>query len=170
MTTRDVVVASLPIDVGIGVDEFSVEQGAEFFLQMTPNRRRQEGKSESAEDVARQLGGLPHALNQMAALVNARNSSLKEFGNMYTKYDQRLHKQRKGGAKYLGYQQFFELSFNNLGNDARACMGVLSFLAADMVPREVFITEKSEKLPKSLAFCEDELKYVILVTGFLDLT
>ncbi|KAL8658195.1 MAG: hypothetical protein Q9226_001193 [Calogaya cf. arnoldii] len=107
VTTRDVVVATLPMDTGLEVNEFGVDQGAGFLLQMTPNRRREDGEINSAEDVARQLGGLPLALNQMAALVNARS--------------------------------------------------VLSFLAADSVPLEVFTPEKPEKLPTSLAFCEDEL-------------
>ncbi|KAL8853088.1 MAG: hypothetical protein Q9221_002119 [Calogaya cf. arnoldii] len=174
VTTRDVVVATLPIDTGLEVNEFGVAQGAEFLLQMTPNRRRQDRETKSAEDVARQLGGLPLALNQMAALVNARNLSLKEFGDMYTKHDQRLHEQKKSGSKYLGYKYSLdtvcELSFDNLGDDARAWLGVLSFLAADSVPLEVFTWEKPENLPTSLAFCEDELRYVKPPLGVIRLT
>ena len=165
VTTRDVVVASLPIDIGLEVEEFGVDQAAGFLLQMTPNRRRRDRETESAKDIALQLGGLPLALNQMAAVINAQSPSLKEFDDMYNKHDQRLHKQSKSGSKYLGYKYsldtVWELSFEDLSNDARACLGIVSFLAADSVPLEVFTAEKPEKLPKSLAFCEDELRYVI---------
>ncbi|KAI4279470.1 MAG: hypothetical protein L6R38_005037 [Xanthoria sp. 2 TBL-2021] len=110
----------------------------------------------------------------MAALVNARNLSLQEFGDIYTKHDQRLHKQKKSGSKYLGYKYsldtIWELSFYSLGNEARACLGVLSFLAADSVPVEVFITEKPEKLPTALAFCEYKLRYVKRQLGVISLT
>ena len=174
VTTRDAVVASLPIETGLEVDEFGVDQGAEFLLSFTPNRRRQDGEREPAENIARQLGGLPLALNQMAALINGRNSSLKEFDDMYTKYEQRLHKQKKGGWRYLGYKHsldtVWELSYQNLGDDARACLGVLSFLAADSIPLEMFTAEKPERLPQSLAFCEDELRYAIPSSSALNLT
>jgi hypothetical protein len=70
---------------------------------MTPQRARADGELEAARGVTKQLGGLPLALNQMAALINARNYSIKDFGALYSKNEQRLHKQRKNGWKYIGY-------------------------------------------------------------------
>ncbi|KAM5361674.1 hypothetical protein ACJZ2D_012951 [Fusarium nematophilum] len=58
VTTRDVLVASLPIDWGLEVNEFDSDQGAEFLLHMAPNRRRVDGELEAAREVAKQLGGL----------------------------------------------------------------------------------------------------------------
>ncbi|KAI0115622.1 hypothetical protein GGR51DRAFT_503594 [Nemania sp. FL0031] len=161
VTTRDEIVATLPIDTGLEVNEFGVNEGAEFLLHMAPRRRRIDGEEDAARQVASELGGLPLAINQMAALINARNCTITEFGTMYAKYEHRLHKQRKNGWKYLGYEHgldtVWELSFENLGEEARACLGVLSFFAADLVPSEVFKTENPDELPESLRFCEDEL-------------
>jgi hypothetical protein len=119
VTTRDALVATLPIDDGLEVHEFNVEDGARFLLAMAHKRKRTSDEAEASQEVAKQLGGLPLALNQMAALINARNCSIREFQAMHAKYEQRLHKQRKSGWKYLGNQHsldtVWEMSFQNLG-------------------------------------------------------
>jgi len=154
-------VATLPIDEGLEVNEFNVDEGADFLLAMTQKRKRTSDEAGAAQEVAKQLGGLPLALNQMAALINARNCSIKEFQAMYAKHDQRLHKQRKSGWKYLGYQHsldtVWEISFANLGSEARACLGVLSLFSADSVPSEVFTPLEPKDLPELLSFCDDDL-------------
>jgi hypothetical protein len=159
VTTRDVLVATLPIDHGLEVNEFDAEEGAKFLLHMAPNRKRIDDELEASKEVAKLLGGLPLALNQMAALINARNCSIKEFQALYAKYDRQLHKQKKSGWKYLGYQHsintVWEISFKTLG----ACLAVLSFFSADSVPSEVFTPTEAGDLPSLLAFCEDELRY-----------
>ncbi|KAL3463576.1 P-loop containing nucleoside triphosphate hydrolase protein [Aspergillus heterothallicus] len=161
VTTRDVLVASLPIDRGIEVTEFDATEEAEFLLDMSTNRRRVDGEVEEAQKVANLLGGLPRALNQMAALISARNWSIRDFYNMYRKHEQHLHKQKKGGWKYLGYQHaldtVWEIAFTTLGDEARACLGVLSLLSADSIPSEVFTPAEYGDLPELLAFCENEL-------------
>ncbi|KAK2596204.1 hypothetical protein QQS21_006352 [Conoideocrella luteorostrata] len=162
VTTRDVLIATLPIDQGLEVNEFDNDEGAEFLLHLATKRRRVKGEFEAARQVASQLGGLPLALNQMAALINAKNYSIQEFGVMYSKHEKRFHRERKSGWKYLGYQHtlntVWEISFTNLGDDARACLGVLSFFSPDSVPSSVFKTENPGELPALLLFCEDELK------------
>ncbi len=130
MTTRDVLVATLPIDTGLEINEFGVDDGAEFLLHMATSRNRADGELEAARQVTNLLGGLPLALNQMAALINAKNCTVSEFHAMYLKYEERLHKEKKSGWKYLGYQHsldtVFEMSFERLGREARTCLGVLS--------------------------------------------
>ncbi|KAK6213364.1 putative pfs domain-containing protein [Colletotrichum tabaci] len=161
VTTRDVLIATLPIDQGVEVNEFDVDGGARFLLSMTPTRKRVEGEFDAAKQVTTLLGGLPLALNQMAALINAWHCSIGDFQARYLKHDLHLHKQKKSGWKYLGYQHsldtVFEMSFENLGVEARSCLGVLSFLSADSVPLEVFRPARPGGLPSSLSFCEDEL-------------
>lgn len=163
VTTRDAVIATLPIDLGLEVNEFEIDEGAEFMLFMSPKRRRMADEEAAAHRIADRLGGLPLALSQMAALINARSYTMAEFETMYDKYDQRLHKQ-KSGWKYLGYEYgldtVWEISFSTLGNEARACLGVLSFFAPDSIPAKVFEASDYTRLPSTLSFCEDELRYV----------
>ena len=161
-------VASLPIDTGFEVNEFDIKDGAKFILHMADKRKRTEDELEVARAVSEQLGGLPLALNQMAALINARAWSMKEFQTRYAKEEQRLHSQKKAGWKYLGYSHsldtVWEMSFSKelLQEDARACLGVLSFFSADSVPSEIFLPGDDEELPASLKFCEDEMRYLPL--------
>lgn len=170
MTSRDSLIASLRIDIGLEVNELTHEQYAEFLLQMASMRRRIDGELDASRQVAEALGGLPLALNQMAALINARNWSIAEFQEMYAKHKQEMHKQKKGGWKYLGYKHaldtVFEISFNTLGNDARVCLGVLSFYSADSVPDDVFTPAKVGRLPDLLSFCKDKLRCVIYLPDY----
>lgn len=162
VTTRDALVASLPIDRGLEVNEFDNADGARFLLHMATKRKRTEEEQEAAQKVATRLGGLPLALNQMSALIDARHYSINEFHAMYDKYDQELHKEKKSGWKYLGYHHaldtVWEISFESLGGNARACLGVLSFFSADQVPSEVFRAKKRGAAPPLLSFCEHDLR------------
>ncbi|KAI0898720.1 hypothetical protein F4806DRAFT_506706 [Annulohypoxylon nitens] len=161
VTTRDIVIATLPIETGLEVNEFDIYEGATFLLHMTPKRRRVDDETVSARQVSNELGGLPLALNQMAALVNARNYTIGEFYTIYMKHKHTLHNQKKDGWKYLGYQHsldtVWEISFTSLGAQARICLGVLSFFSADSIPSELFVTAEPHKLPEALSFCGDEL-------------
>ncbi|KAI1654754.1 hypothetical protein F4813DRAFT_194925 [Daldinia decipiens] len=161
VTTRDVLVASLPIDTGLEVNEFNNEEGAKFLLHVALSRQCVDGELEAARRVTELLGGLPLALNQMAAFINARGLSISDFYATYIKYDYQLHTQKKNGCKYLGYPHaldtVWEISFAILGNQARACLGVLSFLAADDVPADIFTAAQPDKLPGILSFCTDDL-------------
>ncbi|KAI1087828.1 hypothetical protein F5B19DRAFT_46663 [Rostrohypoxylon terebratum] len=161
VTTRDIVIATLPIDIGLEVNEFDIYEGATFLLHMTPKRRRVDEEIIPARQVSSDLGGLPLALNQMAALINARNYTIGEFYAIYMNHKHKLHKQKREGWKYLGYKHsldtVWEISFTNLGDQARACLGVLSFFSADSIPSELFTTTDSSRLPEALSFCGDEL-------------
>ena len=163
VTTRDVAVASRLAETCIEVEDFGIDGGASFLLQMTPARRREGGETQCAENLARPLGGLPLALIQMAALVNAKKYSFKELDDKLSKYNERTHKQEDSGSTFPGYERSLDtvwgLSFETLGNDGRACLGILSFLAADSIPLEVFTAEKPEELHNSLSFCGDERRY-----------
>ncbi|KAK1636214.1 hypothetical protein BDP81DRAFT_429256 [Colletotrichum phormii] len=66
---------------------------------MASSRKRIPGENEAAQQVSTLLGGLPLALNQMAALINSRSCSIEDFQAMYIKHEQRLHKQKKSGWK-----------------------------------------------------------------------
>ncbi|UPL02483.1 hypothetical protein LCI18_013417 [Fusarium solani-melongenae] len=146
VTTRDVLVATLPIDTG------------------RERRARADGELEAAQGVTKQLGGLLLALNQMAALINARNYYIKDFGALYSKNEQRLHKQRKNGWKYIGYQHGLdtmqEIPFSNLRDGARAYLGVLSFFSPGSVLSEIFTAKEVGALPPLLSFYEDEFRWV----------
>ncbi|KAK7990146.1 hypothetical protein PG989_010461 [Apiospora arundinis] len=163
VTTRDVLVATLPIDRGLEVTEFENEEGANFLLHMATNRRKVGDELDSARKVAKYLGGLPLAINQMAALINARNYSIEAFSLMYEKHDQRLHSQKKNGFKYMGYNHaldtVWDLSFKNLQRDARSCLGILSLLSADSIPVEVFTTAQAGGRPDILSFCDDDIAF-----------
>jgi len=115
--------------------------------------------------VSLKLDGHALAINQMAALMNARKMSPTKFLRLYADNPLRVHRERKVGWKYIGYQHALDtvwnMSFEALDQDASLCLGILSWLAPDSIPRALFEHSKSVSLPKSLDFCQDEFRYFL---------
>jgi hypothetical protein len=99
----------------------------------------------------------------MAALMNARRISTTSFLNLYEKNPRRIHRERKTGWKYMGYQHaldtVWKFSFESLDKDASLLLGVLSWLSPDSIPFRMFQLSEDVKLPEALSFCQDEYRY-----------
>ncbi|KAI1127032.1 hypothetical protein F5Y10DRAFT_266482 [Nemania abortiva] len=146
VTTRNPFFGSFPADFGMEVCGFDERDGAEFLLQMALHRRRNlDGEIEAARRVSRDLGGLPLAISQMAALINARNYTIAEFADIYAKHGCRLHGETKPGWVYLGYENaldsVWEDSFKKLGESALSRLKTSSFLDCGQLRRQIFMKE-----------------------------
>ncbi|KAK5653503.1 hypothetical protein OQA88_8762 [Cercophora sp. LCS_1] len=124
-------VAAVPVDLSIEVGEFGVEDGATFLLHLTRRRKRASGEG----------------------------WSIQEFEAMYSKHKHTLHRQKKSGGTYVGYQHRFDtvwdMSFRNPGPAARACLGILSFFRANSIPSDVFTVGESIVTPSSAIYDND---------------
>ena len=162
ITTLKLGLTTQPIARRIELQEFNIETGRKFLIHNLPERDITESSPEyeKALEISTRLSGHALAISQMAALILVKRLSLEKFLTMYDKHSKRLHRERKNGWTYPGYEHaidtVWELSFNTLEEDARKCLGILSFLMPDSIPQEIF--EASEKTIEqfSLDFCEDE--------------
>lgn len=156
--------ASQPIDKALEIKEFSVEDGAEFLLQHLSSKNPDQVDKDSALEVSRLLNGYALALGQMAAYISARSMSIKDFVRLYRKYPKKLHRERRPGWKYLGYDHavdtVWDLSFDRLDDAAMSCVTLMSFMSPDGIPEHLFKTSDIAARLDALSFCEDELKYV----------
>ncbi|KAK0640745.1 P-loop containing nucleoside triphosphate hydrolase protein [Cercophora newfieldiana] len=132
VTTRDGLATTPPIDHIFGVRGFDVSTGAEFLLRMARERKRLPDEGKHAPQITQALGGLPLALSQMAAHINAANRSLAEFLPLY--YDDLLRETMPGSSS-LGYGHsvvgvwVWDLE-GNLSTEARRNLGFMAYSLA----------------------------------------
>ena len=154
--------ASQPIEFGYEINSFTVEQGAQFLLHLLSNRAQNRTEAKAASELSDKLNGHALAISQMAAYMNARTMSITAFLVLYEKYPKRLHRERKAGWKYIGYNHgldtVWDISFGGLGKSAAACLGILSFLVPDAIPDVLLEPPITVTLHDSLKFCQDELE------------
>lgn len=167
VTTRSHAVASQPIDRGLEIKEFSVEDGAKYLLlQLAATVTDQEDR-DAALEVSNSLNDYALALSQMAAYINSRSMKIKDFVKLYRKYPRRLHRERRPGWKYLGYDHavdtVWDISFESLDAAALCCISIMSFLSPDGIPEHLFQVDDLSAAVKALTFCEDEMTYVLIV-------
>ncbi|PVH73049.1 hypothetical protein DL98DRAFT_576474 [Cadophora sp. DSE1049] len=140
ITTRRRGYATQPVSVGLELKEFDSTQGARFLVHSLLNEITDEFNPEfkAAMGLSEKLSGLALAISQMAALINARSMSLDKFMILYDKHQKKVHRERRTGWKYAGYNHaldtVWELSFEALEPDSRLLLGILSFLVPDTIP------------------------------------
>jgi hypothetical protein len=165
ITTRKLGLTTQPITKRIELQEFSAEGGKRFLLHNIAERNIVENslEYEKALEISIKLSGHALAISQMAALILVKGLSLEKFLVMYDKHSRKMHRDRKNGWKYPGYEHaidtVWELSFSSLEQDARTCLGILSFLMPDSIPQQIFEASETAMAHSSLQFCEDEYTY-----------
>lgn len=128
---------------------------------MLPNRQFSQAEKEAVLEVARALNGYALAISQMTAYINARSMSISNFLRLYEKYPKSLHREKKPGWKYLGYSHaldtVWDLAFEALNKTSTSCITVMSFLAPDSIPEQLFKVDDPVTLFEKLSFCDDEM-------------
>lgn len=162
VTTRRHMVASQPIDQGLEITDFTIDDGAKFVLHLLQTRKGISEEEAAAKELSELLHGFALAISQMTAYINARTMPVKKFLSLYKKYPKRMHRERKEGWKYIGYNYaldtVWDISFDALDQAASTCLGVLSFYAPDAIPTALLERREGIVLPPRLEFCKDELE------------
>lgn len=163
ITTRHPNVATQPVDNSIEIPTFGIKEGAEFLEHLLAKKTDTESEQLSSLQVSSKLDGHALALNQIAALMNARRISSTKFLNLYDKNPRRIHREHKAGWKYIGYQHaldtVWKMSFESLDKESSLCLGILSLLSAELVPYAMFEVPEDINLPEALSFCQDDFRY-----------
>lgn len=128
----------------IEVEPFSTKEGAKFLSLLIASYGTAEGTdtvkpsaSADEEAISERLGGLPLAINQMAALMVSRAMSRAQFRDMYEKYGQKYNSMRKTGSSFYyshTISTVWELSQGKLTPRSKAILGPLSFFDLDSIP------------------------------------
>lgn len=128
-------------------------------MHLLPDRKDSDIEFQSAQQMSVKLGGHVLAIGQMAAFAHTRGISLGQLVKLYEKSPKRMHRQEKNVWRLKGsahtIDTVWKLSFDALGPGAFALLGVLSFVASESIPQQLFETDNN-LWPKSLEFCDDD--------------
>ena len=166
ITTNHRSLTTQPVDKRIEVVEFEPVEAARLLVQSIPDKVVKESDHEfrAALILSEKLGGHALGICQMAALIHARAESIEKFLVMYENNERRCHQERKNGWKFADYKHclatIWLLSFGALNADERVCLGVLSFLMPDSIPRAIFEISHRKEVHPLLKFCSDDFTYV----------
>ncbi|HEY0754932.1 MAG TPA: tetratricopeptide repeat protein [Ktedonobacteraceae bacterium] len=117
-------------------------------------------KRQAAQQISQDLGGLPLALDQAGAYLEATGTSLPTYQRIYQQHRSVILGQRRGPAQDHPepVTTTWSLSFALVAEQNRAAVEALrfcSFLAADAIPIELF-TEGADELGPLLAPLADD--------------
>lgn len=139
---------SLPFKLASGsleVPPFDIQTGSEFlkFLSLSGNERDLDAESRAALALSQHAYGHTLALSRMAVLIQERALSIKEFANMYSNH-----------SKDLLLKMWESVSFpdddfplDNLEDKSELLLGVMSFLAPDAIPQQLFESKNHKHIP-----------------------
>ena len=122
-----------------------------------------EKEKAAARQLSEELSGLPLAITQMAALIKERKCTIGGFLEEYRKQPEALHREKQEKKwDHDGYghtlDTVWNVSFAALDKDSPACLGILSFLAPDAIPVELFVEDEDVKVGARLDFCKSSLR------------
>jgi tetratricopeptide (TPR) repeat protein len=104
----------------------------------------------AALDVARELGGLPLALDQAGAFISETQGSPSGYLTLYRRQGRKLRERRgRSALSHESVQITFLLAIERLQRespDAALLLTAASFLAPDAIPEEIFPASESQPL------------------------
>jgi tetratricopeptide (TPR) repeat protein len=146
----------------IEIEKFSDADSVEFLFKRAEITAPTDEDKKSALQLARELDGLPLALEQAAAYIVENNRTVEEYLQRYQKYKaQLLDEGNQHGSEHATVTVTFQLSFEKLaqldpliGPTVSDFLRMLAFLAPDAIPEEIFKLGReylSEKLQTAIA-------------------
>lgn len=139
----------------VEITEMTPEEGALFLLRRSKLIRLEdalEAATESdraaAEEVTREVDGLPLALDQAGAFIEEMSSSPAEYLELYRSEGEKLRAERGGlSADHAPVTITFSLAFKQVEEASAAAADMIracAFLAPDAIPEEIFTSGASE--------------------------
>jgi tetratricopeptide (TPR) repeat protein len=151
--------ATGPVAERIEIEEMPPEEGALFLLRRAGVIFKDaaiadvtDADRETAEQVSRELGGLPLALDQAGAYIEETPSSLREYQELYKAEGNKLLIERGRFGDHASVAVTFALAFEKVSGNSSAAADLIricAFLAPDAIPEEIF-SEGAAELGENL--------------------
>jgi hypothetical protein len=117
---------------------------------------------EAAIALVNKLGGLALGIQQIAAQISKRgkaSTSIQDYLKLYERNVVRLHEREfRAPGYHKNLSTVWRVAFNSLPQNAKALLGVISFMSPDVIPKMVFSPEGVEALSGELEFSTNELE------------
>ena len=159
ITTRDFNVARHSADASFHVQPFDDDAGACMLLKLLDLDPKLALNHENATSIARTLGGLPLAINQIGSFVSQRKLPLREFIPLYERNAARIGDRKSRLTQYehtLG--TVWEISLSKLSGDSYHLQNLLAFFAPDRIEETMLIEGSGAMDDGTFAFLHDEME------------
>ena len=142
-------------DKKIRLPHFEPELGGDFLLSLVHNSGIQIDDTrvkQYAQEISRQVGGLPLLLSSAAGYLNISQCSLENF---LTVFEQSVNVWAGSheGANWM-YERtidtMFDMALSKLTFDAKQLVNILAFMNPEGVPEDMLQTERSKAYIKAL--------------------
>ncbi|KAK4206659.1 hypothetical protein QBC37DRAFT_476860 [Rhypophila decipiens] len=171
ITSRNQKVRFLLADHGIEVPAFRPDSESEFLVhllraEVSADIGNAHTKIESARQLSEYLSGHALAISFMARLVSERSWTMGEFLGAHEKTRRDIHRLQRGPASLT---TIWHMSFDGLGDQSAAVLGILAYVNPDSVPEEIFTKADVKSLPSCLENCTDEGRFSAVLEPLLTL-
>jgi NB-ARC domain len=138
-----------PSGSGIDLDLLPDEDASRFLRKIIKGSADIDDQDEYEASIlmARQLGGLPLAMTQMAGVIRRRQISIREFVTLYAgdaQYAEIHNIDNAAQRDRYGYTLATTYNFNDLTPDATSFLRILSFLNPDRIQEVIFTMQPAE--------------------------
>ena len=117
----------------------------------------------TAQEIAKIMDGLPLALDQAGAYIEAAQCSLSDYLHLFQASQLRLLNERDHWADHpLSVTKTFALVFENLEQNNPSAIGILTacaFLAPEAIPETLFIEGNAYSMPTLRMFRNDHFQF-----------
>ena len=127
----------------------------------------QPAADETSKAIADQLGGIPLAIVQMAAIIRRQSLSLKEFFDLYKEGANlhALHQFRIGAQRGYEHSLASVWALDQLSPGALVLLDVLSFLDPDAIQEEIILASAQQEI--TARYLKGKAEYHLLLTELL---
>ncbi|KAM7219457.1 hypothetical protein V8F06_005191 [Rhypophila decipiens] len=171
ITSRNQKVRFLLADHGIEVPAFRPDSESEFLVhllraEVSADIGNAHTKIESARQLSEYLSGHALAISFMTHLISERSWTIGEFLGAHEKTRRDIHRLQRGPASLT---TIWHMSFDGLGDQSAAVLGILACVNPDSVPEEIFTKADVKSLPSCLENCTDEGRFSAVLEPLLTL-
>ena len=161
LTSRDFSAANNPASRGYHVRPFNDENGAQFLLKLLAYDENSLESKDYAMKIAKMLGGLPLAINQIASFISQRRLPLKDFPALYERNSTKIDARKSRLTQYEHtLSTVWELSLSRLSGNAAHLQSLMAFLNPDMIDEKMLVNGAPAISDKDFEFLSDEMEYV----------
>ena len=150
---------------GLEVRLFTVEEASELLCAVIDRKNNTKSEQTSWVALVERLDGLPLALILTGMQIRRKHKKIEHFLRDHETDYMRHLKTLSGGVKNLYHQHnletVYQTSFTSLGHRARSILGILSFLAPQDIPEDLFLLKDHHWFASQLDFCLESLQYGI---------
>lgn len=159
LTTRDFNAAHALATSSWHVQPFDVTTGSLLLLDLVGLDPNVDTNRLKAEEIARTLGGLPLALNQIGGFIAQRKMPIQDFLPLYERNAPKIDSRKTGLSDYdHTLSTVWEMSLTRLSGDSIELLQLMAFLEPDSIHEEILIKGSKTSELNQFRFMQDEME------------